>query len=122
MPFQKGYINMLQFQTSSDLINRENAEYKATTARIVAPHTVEYRDYDGSLTKVTAKHILIATGTRPLIPTNLDHVREHVITSDDLFWCPYAPGRTLVIGGGYIALECASFLRSIGFEVTVIVR
>ena len=32
------------------------------------------------------------------------------------------PGKTLVVGGGYIALECASFLRHLGNDVTVMIR
>lgn len=65
---------------------------------------------------------MLATGTRPSIPAELEFVKEHVITSDDLFWCPYEPKDTLVIGGGYVALESASFLAQIGYNVTCIVR
>lgn len=43
-------------------------------------------------------------------------------SSDDLFSLPYSPGKTLVIGASYVALECAGFLRSLGLEVNVMVR
>ena len=42
--------------------------------------------------------------------------------SDDLFSLPYAPGKTLCIGASYVSLECAGFLTSLGFDVTVMVR
>jgi pyruvate/2-oxoglutarate dehydrogenase complex dihydrolipoamide dehydrogenase (E3) component len=32
------------------------------------------------------------------------------------------PGKTLIIGGGYIALECAGFLSSLGYDVTLMTR
>jgi pyruvate/2-oxoglutarate dehydrogenase complex dihydrolipoamide dehydrogenase (E3) component len=32
------------------------------------------------------------------------------------------PGKTLVVGASYVALECAGFLAGIGFDVTVMVR
>ena len=34
---------------------------------------------------------------------------EHAITSDDLFFLQRSPGKTLCVGGSYIALECAGF-------------
>lgn len=49
-------------------------------------------------------------------------MKEYCITSDDLFSLPYNPGKTLVIGASYVALECAGFLRGIGNDVTVMVR
>jgi len=42
--------------------------------------------------------------------------------SDDLFSLSYPPGKTLVIGASYVALECAGFLKGLGFDVTVMVR
>lgn len=42
--------------------------------------------------------------------------------SDDLFSLPYCPGRTLVVGASYVALECAGFLAGLGLDVTVMVR
>ena len=47
---------------------------------------------------------------------------KHAITSDDLFSLKEDPGKTLVIGGGYIALECAGFLNGLGKEVIMINR
>ena len=42
--------------------------------------------------------------------------------SDDLFSLPYCPGKTLLIGASYVALECAGFLAGLGLDVTVMVR
>jgi thioredoxin reductase (NADPH) len=47
---------------------------------------------------------------------------EHCITSDDLFWLSKSPGKTLVVGASYVALECAGFLTAIGNYVKVLVR
>ncbi|MES1901975.1 MAG: thioredoxin reductase [Paramarteilia canceri] len=111
------YIKSLNFGTLADFNGRENLEYKNHYAKITAPHEITYGPDNQ---KITAKHIFLATGTRPLIPNNLKHLSEHLLTSDDIFWCPYEPGNTLVIGGGYVALECAAFLASFGYKVTVI--
>lgn len=42
--------------------------------------------------------------------------------SDDLFSLPYCPGKTLVVGASYVALECGGFLAGIGLDVTIMVR
>ncbi len=52
----------------------------------------------------------------------MEGAREHAITSDDVFSLPYNPGKTLVVGASYVALECAGFLKGIGNDVTVMVR
>ncbi len=44
------------------------------------------------------------------------------MSSDDLFSLEKAPGRTLVVGASYVALECAGFLTSLGYDTTVMVR
>lgn len=53
--------------------------------------------------------------TRDLLPLP-------TVCSDDLFSLPYCPGKTLVVGASYVALECAGFLAGIGLDVTVMVR
>lgn len=58
---------------------------------------------------------------RPRYP-DIPGAREFGITSDDLFSLPKAPGRTLVVGASYVALECAGFLTGLGFDTTVMVR
>jgi len=47
---------------------------------------------------------------------------EHAISSDDLFSLEESPGKTCVVGAGYVALECAGFLAGLQFDVTILVR
>lgn len=70
--------------------------------------------------RVTAKYILIATGGRPSDPAIPG--KEHTINSDDIFWMKEKPGRTLVVGASYIALECGGFMQALGIDVTIMVR
>jgi len=44
------------------------------------------------------------------------------ITSDEIFSLPNFPGKVVIVGGSYIALECAGFLNALGCNVTVLVR
>uniref|UniRef100_U5EQ42 thioredoxin-disulfide reductase (NADPH) n=1 Tax=Corethrella appendiculata TaxID=1370023 RepID=U5EQ42_9DIPT len=70
---------------------------------------------------LNAKYIAIAVGGRPRYP-NIPGAIEHGITSDDIFSLDHAPGKTLVVGAGYIGLECAGFLKGMGFDATIMVR
>lgn len=77
---------------------------------------------DGTEYKLQAKNFLIAAGNRPRFYPGLTDLSEHSITSDDLFGLTEDPGATLIIGGGYIAVECAGFLNGLGKEVTMVNR
>ena len=44
---------------------------------------------------------------------------ELTMSSDDIFWKKTPPGKTLVIGASYIALECAGFCTGLGFDTSV---
>ncbi len=73
---------------------------------------------------MTADRVVVATGGRPnyLSESICANGRELCITSDDLFSLPSAPGKSLVIGGGYIAVESAGLLAGLGYPVTLMTR
>lgn len=96
--------------------NKNNSENKSETPSIAEAANVA----KVASTKVTSRHIVIAVGGRPNIPKYPGF--ELGITSDDIFSLPKHPGKTLTVGGGYISLECASFLHELGCEVDVMVR
>ena len=98
-------------------------EYINSRARFANPNDENVLEYElkGESKQVKAKYVLIAVGGRPTIPSTIQGI-EHAITSDDIFYLKTAPGRTLVVGGGYIAMECAGFLTGLGYPTTVAVR
>jgi thioredoxin reductase (NADPH) len=99
-------------------------DYLNAHAKLVDPHTVEFtlKGENGELRRLSAANIVIAVGGRPLIPSDIPGALEHAITSDDIFFLPRSPGRTLCVGGSYIALECAGFLTELGYDVIVAAR
>ncbi|EJN09620.1 glutathione-disulfide reductase [Herbaspirillum sp. YR522] len=84
-------------------------------ATLVDAHTVAVGQ-----ARLSAEHILVATGgypQRPDIPG-----KELGIVSDDFFHLKGLPARSVVMGGGYIAVELASILNGLGSEVTLVYR
>ena len=75
----------------------------------------------GTGQRVTAKHVLIATGGAPKHGAAIPGI-EHVISSNEVFHLAEQPKRILIQGGGYIALEFACIFAGLGSAVTVVYR
>lgn len=116
----RNHIRMLNFRYRTGL-RKKNVEYINALAKFHSPNTLIF-EKDGKTEYLTAKNIVIATGGRPHIPSDIPGAKEFGITSDDIFFLDRNPGKTLCVGGSYIALECAGFLRELGNEVKVAVR
>lgn len=85
-------------------------------AVLADPHTVEL----ASGQRLSAKHILIATGGRPFVPEMPG--AGQALTSNEIFHLPELPRSILIVGGGYIACEFAGILHGLGVEVTQFYR
>lgn len=85
-------------------------------ARLIDPHCVELADGR----RVSARHILVATGGTPFVPEPFAGVGA--MTSNELFLLEELPASLLVIGGGYIACEFACVFQGLGVAVTQFYR
>jgi thioredoxin/glutathione reductase (selenoprotein) len=102
-------------------LREEKVNYLNKLGRFVSPHELECTDAKGKKEIITANKFVIAVGGRP---TPLDCPgAEHAISSDDIFSLDRPPGKTCVVGAGYVALECAGFIKGLKQgDVTVLVR
>jgi glutathione reductase (NADPH) len=83
------------------------------SARFVDNKTIEVNGE-----RYSAEHIAIATGGKPIVPPVPGH--ELGITSDGFFRLEQPPKRICVVGGGYIGVELAGILNSLGSKVTIV--
>ncbi|KAL4994544.1 hypothetical protein BDV10DRAFT_197410 [Aspergillus recurvatus] len=90
-------------------------------ARFVEKKTIEVINQDGSTTRYTAPHILIATGGRPSLPPNIKG-SEHGISSDGFFEIEELPPKLAVVGAGYIAVELAGVMGTVGVDTHMFIR
>jgi len=114
------HIKGLNWGYKSDMMKLK-VKYYNSYATFADPHTISLDNGKGKVETVTADKIVIATGGRPSYP-GIPGDKEFGITSDDMFSLKAAPGRTLVVGASYVALECAGFLAALGYDTTVMVR
>jgi glutathione reductase (NADPH) len=69
---------------------------------------------------VTARHLVLATGGRPMIPTIPG--AESGLTSDDFFELDARPQRVVIVGSGYVAVELGGIFAGLGSQVTLVIR
>ncbi|WP_298377826.1 glutathione-disulfide reductase [uncultured Bradyrhizobium sp.] len=98
-------------------VEKSGARIVKTRAVLEDAHTVRLATGE----KVTAKYILIATGGAPNHGPAVPGI-EHVISSNEAFHLKELPKRTVIQGGGYIALEFAGIFAGFGSDVTVVYR
>ncbi|MGB7449004.1 MAG: mycothione reductase [Ornithinimicrobium sp.] len=91
-------------------------------ARFTGPRLIEVSGPQGERTAITAPQVVIATGSRPVLPPVLDECSVPVHTSDTVMRLPSLPGSMLIVGGGYIAAEFAHVFSALGVSVTVVNR
>jgi len=89
--------------------------YVRGAARFLDKNTVEVNGE-----RLTARHIVIATGGKPTWP--LLPGAEHGITSDGFFELAQRPKRVAIVGSGYVACELAGAFHELGAEVEIFIR
>ncbi|EPR63901.1 NADPH-glutathione reductase [Toxoplasma gondii GT1] len=83
-------------------------------------HAVLIQTVEGKVQRVTANHVLIATGTRRQV---LDIPgAEFAISSDGFFQIQHLPRRVALIGAGYVSAELGGILRHLGVDVSIFMR
>ena len=98
-----------------NILDSANVELISGRARIIDANTVEVNQQ-----RYTTKHILIATGGWPYVPEFPG--KEHVITSNEIFYLDKLPESAVVVGGGYIAVEFAGILHGLGVNTQQLYR
>jgi len=96
-------------------LDSSKAERYSGSGRFVDVKVIEVNG-----TRLTAPHILIATGGQPSIP-DIPGI-EHAITSDGFFEMETLPKKAVISGAGYIATEFAGMLHGLGSDVTMVLR
>ena len=89
------------------------------TAKLVAPNTISVQTEEGEK-RVTADHIVIATGSSPIEIPGFSFADGPVLDSTKALALTEIPERMVVIGGGYIGLEMTGVYAKLGTQVTVV--
>lgn len=102
------------------LFKKNKVEWIKGRGRITGPGSVEVTAADGSTSTLSAKNILIATGSEPTPLPGVAFEDGKVVDSTGALSLPAVPKKLIVVGAGIIGLELGSVWRRLGAEVTVV--
>jgi dihydrolipoamide dehydrogenase len=88
--------------------------YEKGTAKLKDKHSVEIKKEDGTIKTVATDFILIATGSRPRIPSNITVDEKIIVTSDGIKNLTQLPKSMVVLGAGVIGCEFATIFSGFG--------
>ncbi len=108
-------VEVLEHQFSRNLVRTAAGE-----ARFAGPNQIEITAANGETRNVSATHILIACGTRPVRPDYVPFDSKTVFDSDEIIDLPKLPRSLSVIGAGVIGVEYATIFSALDVAVTLI--
>lgn len=86
----------------------------------VDANTIEIAQKEGKTEKITAKNIIIATGSKPAGLPGVEIDKKRIITSTEALNLQEVPKHMVVIGGGVIGLELGSVYARLGTKISVV--
>ena len=101
------------------LFKKNKVDHIYGIAKVAAKGVVEVTQA-GKVDKISAKHIIVATGTKNRAIPGVAVDRKQIITSTEAMVLPEAPKRMIIIGAGEIGIEFAYFYNTYGTKVTVV--
>jgi dihydrolipoamide dehydrogenase len=102
------------------LFKKNKVDYLKGWGSFRDKNTVEVKAADGAVSTVTAKNVIIATGSEPASIPGVAIDEERIVSSTGALALPEVPKHLVVIGGGVIGLELGSVWARLGAKVTVI--
>lgn len=103
------------------LFKKYKVQHVKGTGKLLDARTIEVRDTNGTITdRITARHIIIATGARTRTIPGIEVDRQRIWTSTEAMLADRIPETMVVIGSGAIGVEFAYFYNAFGTKVTIV--
>ncbi len=115
-----GTVISAQAEIRRRFYERNRVPVLAGSASFVDAHTLDVRSASGASEQVRAEHIVIATGSRPYHPPELDFSHPRVRDSDSILRYEGNPFVVAIFGAGVIGCEYASIFLTLGCKVTLV--
>ncbi|MGR5353973.1 Si-specific NAD(P)(+) transhydrogenase [Vibrio campbellii] len=90
------------------------------TARFIDNNSIALMQSDGTEEIFSADKFVIATGSRPYQPHNVDFLHERIYDSDSILSLKHDPRHIIIYGAGVIGCEYASIFRGLGVKTDLI--
>jgi dihydrolipoamide dehydrogenase len=118
-------------QSIMDLLRHHGVDIYLGEAEVAEPGIIKVRagkldfdgeqmHYSGEVIEIFGDHIILATGSKPLIPGFVDPNDPFIVSSNRLIAIGELPETLTIVGGGVIGLEFATIFSNLGSKVTII--
>ena len=109
-----------QVQMRSSFYERNRIPVFVGRGRFVDPHTLEVCEDHSAVQRLTASAFVIATGSRPYRPADVDFGHPRVFDSDTILDLGYTPQSMTIYGAGVVGCEYTSMFRNLSIKVNLI--
>lgn len=109
-----------QVKTRGRYYNRNRVEVIQGRGRLVGPHEVEVEKDNGLRKTLAGDFIVLATGSRPYHPPDLDFRHPRVLDSDSVLGLGHTPRSLTIYGAGVIGCEYASIFCNLDVKVNLV--
>ncbi|EKE81531.1 Si-specific NAD(P)(+) transhydrogenase [Idiomarina xiamenensis] len=109
-----------QIKLRSSFYDRNGVTVIHGTASFVEPHRLKVSKHDGSIDYITTDKVVIATGSRPYRPKDIDFNHPRIYDSDTVLSLKHDPRSIIIYGAGVVGSEYASIFRGLGVKVDLI--
>ena len=109
-----------QVQMRTKYYHRNGIDLHFGQARFQDAHTLIVTLEDGAEEKLTADSIVIASGSCPFRPADIDFGHPRIFDADTVLGMPYTPRSIIIYGAGVIGCEYASIFSGLGIKVDLI--
>lgn len=109
-----------QVTLRSSFYDRNRVDLFFGEAHFVDQHTIAINEDDGSVNTITARNIVLATGSRPYRPEDIDFNHPRIYDSDTILSLERNPRSIIIYGAGVIGCEYASIFRGLGVKVDLV--
>jgi NAD(P) transhydrogenase len=90
------------------------------SAQFVDPQTIDIAAAGGAKQRLKAKHFVIAVGSRPYRPPDVDFSHPRIFDSDTILSLGYTPRSVSIYGAGVVGCEYASMFRNLGCKLNLV--
>jgi NAD(P) transhydrogenase len=116
---RKNAIAQAESASIRNNLSRHSVTYIEGRARFVDPHAVMVEGREAPR-RVEGDYFLIATGSLPRRPADIDFIDDHIYDSDEILTIEKLPRSLIVLGGGVIGCEYACMFAALGVRVILV--
>jgi NAD(P) transhydrogenase len=115
-----GAVINQQEELRRSFYERNHIPIYAGAARLVDAHTVEICEAKGACERITTANIVLAVGSRPYRPPDVDFSHPRIFDSDTILNLGFTPWSITIYGAGVVGCEYASMFRNLGCKLNLV--